>query len=332
MSVQNERQSNYELLRLIAMLGVVVLHAIHAIRGSGAVISNAATYIDAVSHTAVPLFVILSGYFSIRPKWKSFSSFIFQSLFFSVGISAVAMLMGVGRLQFNDFFLTWYWFTIAYIGLYIIAPVLNTFTENISGSVFLNVLCAFLLYEVLYGWLCSSAAGFNEGISLITIVGYYLIGRFLKLNRPYWENWNGWINLLTALGVLGICTILYISMRDRIPERMVFLSYTNPMVMIASVFLFMAFSKLTFHSRVVNYLSKSCYAVYLLALHRILLYSCFSDSIINAYGSFLKVAVIIALFYLSAILLDQVRIVCWKLLVVAWSNIKRIPLCLNCRR
>ena len=104
----SNRQSNMELLRIVAMFLVLIVHADFAALGHP-------TYDQAVNETAVTLwryifeglaivcvnvFVLLSGWFGIRPSVKGFSKFIFQVFFFSLAL----YLFGWG-MDWNE--LTW---------------------------------------------------------------------------------------------------------------------------------------------------------------------------------------------------------------------------------
>ena len=64
-----ERQSNIEFLRVIAMIFIVLWHvSIHAQKGE----LPTHNYIGAVTTTGVNLFLLITGYFSLKLRWNSF--------------------------------------------------------------------------------------------------------------------------------------------------------------------------------------------------------------------------------------------------------------------
>lgn len=79
MNVRNiSRQSNMELLRVISMLFVMMIHAdFYSIP-----YSIPRWFVVEGADAGVNCFVLISGYFGIHPKTKSFLSLLFQILFF----------------------------------------------------------------------------------------------------------------------------------------------------------------------------------------------------------------------------------------------------------
>ncbi len=301
-----ERQSNFELLRIIAMLLVVLVHVQH-------VMDNTSPVVQSIALMGVPLFTMISGWFGIKPNLRSFLSFLFQCLFFSVGFTALALILGKASFEPQDFFLTWYWYVVAYIGLYLMAPVLNVFVEHASEKEFRYFLLTFFTFEFLYGFLCQSSAGFNYGLTLIGLVSLYLLARYVRkypnkitsLNR----NWD----LIIAVALIAVESLLafFFSALDISSERTALFSYTSPFVILSSLFVLLFFSKLKFQSRIVNYVASSCIAVYLFHAHRTILNFAFKDAIMCAKDNGLKILGTMLAFFAIAVIIDQLRKLCW---------------------
>lgn len=100
--MKKERQSNFELLRIISMFMVLILHAdFWAIGGPTAeeitgtpASSVTRVVLEAMAICSVNVFVMISGWFGIRSSLKGFCNFVFQCLYFLVGIYAVMLLTG----------------------------------------------------------------------------------------------------------------------------------------------------------------------------------------------------------------------------------------------
>ena len=86
------RFSNIELLRITAMVLVMVLHADFLSLGSPSaaevvsapVQSFFRIFTESLSIVCVNVFILISGWFGIRPRLRRFSEFLFQVWFFGV--------------------------------------------------------------------------------------------------------------------------------------------------------------------------------------------------------------------------------------------------------
>lgn len=196
MSEKNEckqRQSNFELLRIIAMFLVLMVHADFWSNGcpgvkelsSHPLSSLTRIFIESMSIVCVNVFVMISGWFGIRPSIKGFGNFVFQCLYFLIGIYVVLLLTGHAQLSLKGlagcFALTSVnWFIRAYVGLYIIAPILNVFIEYSSKRQMEITLVSFYLFQTIYGWIGISNFIVN-GYSTFSFIGLYLLVRYLRM-------------------------------------------------------------------------------------------------------------------------------------------------------
>lgn len=75
-----------------------------------------------------------------------------------------------------------YWFVKAYMLLYILAPVINSFIENSSTNHIRNVLLLFFVFQTIFGFISDGAVFFENGYSTISFIGLYLLARYTKMN------------------------------------------------------------------------------------------------------------------------------------------------------
>ena len=192
--VKKERESNIELLRLLAMFLVLVVHADFFSLGSPTqsdTLSAPANafcrfFFESLSIICVNVFVLISGWFGIKASAKGFCKFAFQCLFFLIGIYAVMLSCGLTSLSIKGLagcfaLLQWNWFIKAYIGLYILAPILNAFVNQAEEKTFRNVLICFFAFQTLYAWCSNGAVFFEGGYSTMSFIGLYLLARYVKL-------------------------------------------------------------------------------------------------------------------------------------------------------
>lgn len=320
------RQSNIELLRVIAMFLVMVVHADYFALGSpnladmkiAPVSTVARIFVEAISICCVNVFVLISGYFGIRPKKSSLMNFLFQILFFFVMLYGACLAIGTASFCFQGilqcFCLTSAnWFIKAYLLLFILAPVLNAFIEKGDRKLHRNVLIGFYSIQTIYGCLFS-ADFFGNGYSTLSFIGLYLLARYINIYAPKWSK----LNKIDDISLYLLCVVLITGITllgfnlDKNTEILMF-TYINPLVIIESVALLLFFSKLNFTSRFINWMAASSFAVYLVHANPNILKGIYKDTIVSIYNSSLGFNIIVYIFvfltgvFILSILIDQVR-------------------------
>ena len=133
-----ERQQNIELLRIVSMLFVILFHINLNVILRNPETSNFLNYFaiggNALFAVAVNCFVLISGYFGIHYKMRSFLGLFFQTEFYSVVVLIAAILLigyqftiPSGLLPFHPSGL---WFIPVYVLLYILSPILNQLVQS----------------------------------------------------------------------------------------------------------------------------------------------------------------------------------------------------------
>lgn len=326
------RQSNLELLRIFCMFGVITVHTAFGILGhpdhaelvgqTGYCVTR--TLIESLALCSVNTFVLISGWFGITFRWKSFCNLIFQVFFFLIGLSAIAVLMDLEPLSkdllFRSLSLTpIYWFIKCYVGLYILAPVLNAFVQQIDQKTFRTVLVVFFVFQSIWGWAMMGTGYINYGYSAFSFIGLYLLARYVRLYRPSWSQFKAKTDLLIWLICSLFTTILLLVAiyldNDSYVDR--FMAYSSPLVIVSAMFLLLAFSKLSFQSKAINWIAKSCLAVYLMhhivwtywvrpAVERV------AESDLRGVLFFLSITAILICFYALSVFCDKIRILVWE--------------------
>lgn len=146
-----KRMANFELLRIITMMMVVAMHYFHYAGMLPQLTDRLsqdnifALFFQSLSIVAVNVFVIISGYFMVKSRFKfrRFFRLVFQVLFYTLFIPLVLSIFGMpviaeaegiyGIMEYIFPFSTkHYWFITAYMILYLISPFLNAAFENIE--------------------------------------------------------------------------------------------------------------------------------------------------------------------------------------------------------
>lgn len=225
---------------------------------------------------AVDVFILISGWFSIKPKIISICNFLFQ-IFFLKCLSLI-IFFALGKVHFSKDTFTELlmlkpdqgWFIKAYLLLYIQSPVLNKFSENTRPKIFSNVLIAYWVFLFIFGWITESTVYINNGYSIVSFIGLYLLGRYAKIYQPKWSNYSAkkYLSVYIITVAFFCCTIFFaglLKLRHTDLIAWKFCSYISPLTVIGAMSLLLCFSKIKFpYNKWINICGKSCFSVYLL--------------------------------------------------------------------
>ena len=264
-----------ELARIVAMLMIVLGHFMLTYGlwngsdfiGRQDVTNPASSYLYVILYgfcvVGVNVFILISGYFSIHLTWKSFLSYYLLCVFYNAAVFLVDYFV------FDNYSLkalvkvflvdkTVNWFFRAYFWLMLLAPLLNKAIEAFSVHemrivvgllFFLNCFSGFFLQE------------YNlNGYNVYNFIFLYVLGSWLRK--------DDWIRHITkglsisAYALLcllnALIAILLLSRTDQ-SLRQVF-AYNNPLIILASVGLFLFFTRFDFSSKAVNVVASTVVA------------------------------------------------------------------------
>lgn len=329
------RKSNFELLRLISMFFVLVLHANYLSIDAPKYVEVPLPeffirhFIEVFTFIAVDLFILISGYFSIRPNIKSISNLLFCCLFYSIGIRIIYLLIcwGMGKDIPDDlpnpflFISNSVWFVADYLMLMVFAPILNAFIDNTSKKRSLLTVGTMIVFAVYFGMIQGRLIEYISGFSFITFILVYLIGRILHQNQAWI------ISHIKGKYVLGAYLMGLLALYGAVVQRSIMghecylehlgecllFSYTNPMLIFTAVCFFWLFLRKEFYSSKINSLAKSTFAILLIHTNTVVM-DLYNNFFMFAYKQYtFTLYLIIMLFtcifvFWASILIDQVRI------------------------
>lgn len=323
------RQSNIELLRIISMLLVLMVHADFfslGIPSHDLMLASPGQFtfrvlVEFLSILCVDIFVVISGWFSIRLSVRGCCNYLWQCLYFSAGIYAVMLLCGIVSLSPGGILGIFYldkgvWFVKAYLALMILAPVLNAFVDRASRKQMETVLIAFFIFQTIFSF--RGAAEFIQaGYSTFSFIGLYLLARYMRIYRhniPTPHLVGIFIGSVLANAAVFSADVYF---RTDFATG-ICMNYANPLIIIGAMSITILFSRLDLGTnKVINYISGSCFAVYLLHCSSWLFVPVYCATVARIYASSHGIFCVayIALFILSvfvlAVLLDQPRRLLW---------------------
>ena len=283
------RESNLELLRIVAMFFIVLHHLIaHGMRNVGYLAypleeicldkQIPLILLNAFTVVAVNCYVLISGYFGINPTWKKLWNLFAICAFYSVGHYLVYALLN-DTFNIKTFVYSFLpfshnqglWFVTCYIGLFLISPLLNasvSYLNEKKESEWLKVLGGLAIITFYFGYLWRTELNHN-GYSIENFIFLYMIGRYLNLKNTACQKKCKSSYLLISYFVctfitasLGIFFLLCKGTSDYLYYWA--WRYNSPFVILGAVSLFMFFNSLTIRRTWINYIAASTFSVYLI--------------------------------------------------------------------
>ncbi len=329
-----ERDSNIELLRIISMILVLVSHASYTSLDPPTH-SDISTSLDSsfmrgisesLSVVCVNAFVLISGWYGIKVRTIRFVELIFQVLFVSIIIYLTMEILGLTPsmdvYKWIELLLIkhrGYWFVKAYIILYLFAPVLNAFVQNVSREYLKTFLIAFFTIQIIYGFY-HYGSWYAGGYSPLSFMGLYVLARYMRLYPNKYTQFNKYIDISLYLSVsifMAIASMAFTYFFDK-GGTILFL-YSSPFVILSSVSFFLFFTKLSLRSQIVNWIAASCFAVYLVHTSPFIFHPYYIDVIKQWFETESRICFVlytsglIMAFFVFSILFDKLRIGAWYL-------------------
>ena len=223
------------------------------------------------------------------------------------------------------------WFIKSYFVLMIISPVLNSFSKNVDERLQRYVILSFFLFEALYGWVTGGRRFFVDGYGPLHLMGLYITAQYVHyqlsavstpiivkklFGLPKWVDIS--VFLLMAIINTFIITSGSICFHNVEPFHAACYAYSNPLNIIGALYLLLFFGKVRMsHSKIINWMGASSFAVYLFHGEGTIRSLYFTPQIKYLFETYcgLSCIMMISLFlcvvYITSVLIDQIRIWTW---------------------
>lgn len=275
---KKERLSNFELLRIICMIGILVCHSVATVRNNVespySVQFNFLNCMAWIGGLGNYLFMLISGYFLVTSKfsWKKFFKLWIVYFFYC---SLISLLFGIksgfGRenfLCFMPFTTNRCWYLNAYMVFFTFVPFLNVLQENMDRKMH-GYLCVLLL-----SILCLASMkffNFYKPDLLFPFFVFYFVAAYIRKYDVHLFNNK---NVLLFFGLFTIVlksVIAYLISAftgvDNILLKVIKngLEYFTVLLLpAAAIFIFLYFRELKFSCRLINLLSSTTLSIYLM--------------------------------------------------------------------
>ncbi len=195
------------------MLFIVMHHIISSVIAPG--FSNKGfACVDVVLHTAVIIFVLISGYFGINLRIKSLLNLILQVVFYSLSLTLLGVyVFNLGcpvdviksLLPISG---NYYWFVTVYVELLLLSPFINKLLVNLSNRQYISLLVILGFLIFWFGLLRKTNISI-DGKNIVYFIFIYIVGggiRRISLtdeSSKFLTNRFHFFILLLSLMVLG---------------------------------------------------------------------------------------------------------------------------------
>ena len=273
----NVRDSQFELLRIIAMFFVVMGHLLikgadtigltspYSIEKDGVV--GVLLYSFVVG--GVNLFVLITGWYGVKRVWGGMVRLVIDCMVFGAFSYMLLILLSDGPFSVKEFFhsmmFTTNWFVVSYMMLLLVAPLIEYTLKGCSIlqlKIWLILLTIFnLVFGYVLGWVN------KDGYNVVQFVWLYYIARYLKLTIDrYWNcklrDWGFAIYICMSV-ILAIVFVL-INYLGYFINTIRWFSYNNPILILSCVGLFMWLSRFSFKNKLINIVATGVFGIFLL--------------------------------------------------------------------
>lgn len=327
------RNSNIEMLRIFAMAMILIYHCFHQLKGMDPN-SHWIVFFYTILHNGVPLFLLISGFFTIKLSIRKVVSFYLYCVIWALICNEIGFVLNNNEFGMREIAVSLLpfshptvWYPPFYFWLMLFAPALNL--VNKYCTIKEHSFIVFTLYvAIVYFGLVWQNDIVGGGKSVPYFIYMYILGGWLRriyekysiegFNVPYIQVitnkaifWGGIIIfLLIYLFIIAVGTWFLPNSFGRMFRGFVF-SYQGPVLAVTSIAIFVLFLRIRVKNKFINYISSSCFAVYLMHENRCcsFLYRDSISSIFNNYTGFecfTYIATNVILVFACAIVLDKI--------------------------
>ena len=265
-STSKNREMNFELLRIIAMLLIVGSH--YVMHGQiqetvqiGSLNQSFLGIIRFLAGIGVNLYVLITGYYMIfsKIKFKKIIKMWFSVVFYSLVILVIYKILG-NSIGIKDVIKSimpicseLYWFVTAYIALYMLSPFINKLIKHLEKRQYLILLIILFIFLVVIKTIFIDSASIESqnGASLIWFIYLYLVAGYIRLY--YKEKFNKNVYLWVAILITIIVAIIrYVSIKYLGKEMTRLITFNNIFAFVGTICIFIFFKNVKIQNTVCN--------------------------------------------------------------------------------
>ena len=268
-----ERESSYELLRIISQFYIVFYHILllFVYPETGNIIYKA---LWLPLHVGVVIFILISGFFTIKPSSKGLWKLL--AIFFVYSIPElwynITHANNLKEIIKSFFFLsnTHFWFIKTYLFLYILSPLINKYLKcsTFRQQWYIIIALGFISQYMAF---TNGDINMKDGKNVVNFIFIYSVGYMLNQYKDKWIK-QSFIQIAATYIILNsLVTYSYFIFHNSTVGFYIwelFFPYSSPGLLLNSVLVFILIGKLPIRSRLINYAAGSSLAIYLIHANR----------------------------------------------------------------
>ena len=271
------RNYGIDLLRLVLMFMVCILHVL----GQGGILREceydiySAKYkiyylLEVMCYCAVDAFALISGYMSSdKPlRYAKIIEMWFQTLFYSLVLSVVFLLLGLGEKQSIWKMLMpvttgYYWYVTAFVAAFFFSPIIHKYISAVSEETAREMLLILLFLFSALGTLRDPFKTVN-GYSALWLIVLYAVGALSRKCRLFSGKKTSFLLLLWICSAGFVWLLKVFLLEDK------WINYLSPFIVLCGLLMVIVFSRLTLDGKIIRKLSPLAFGVYLFHLNPVI--------------------------------------------------------------
>lgn len=266
------RQSNFELLRIVSIMMVIISHfflATPTVITTNTTLLNVLKFSFRIGEIGVACFVLITGYFLIEAKFSltKLIKFALQVWVCGAGCLLVTYLTGISVIQEKYIwkslipFRSVNWFANAYLLLYLAFPVINWFMKALSKK----CLAIFMIVAGIVLTVLPAAIFYKYGNQRVMVMFIYMIGAYLRLyGQEACKNLTVKLGMIFLGAILAIISVYLILKTGVKAAPTSFLGLDSCFVILIAVGVFFVFRDIDLkYSPCINLIAKTVFTTYL---------------------------------------------------------------------
>lgn len=274
MRQKNARNSNFELLRILAMFMIVFIHAnmylFQIVHGKSAFFYNG--MVNGICNIGVACFMLISGYFGMRPDFGKFIRMECMMITYSLAETLLLCVLMPQQMQgaalleqlvksFLPFITRKHWFYSCYVCLLFLSGYIQRFIDHLKKEEFQRLLLLLLLLFSILPTLFYFELIPDNGKGLVHMIMVYMIGRYIRMYQDVRIPAKAGIFFVILWAVNGLSHEIPIEIGGIYHHLCKDNSITNLAMAVILFYLFKAFS---FQSGAINRAAGNVFAVFAL--------------------------------------------------------------------
>lgn len=224
--------------------------------------------INSVFNMGVTIFMLISGYFGVKPDLHKLVSILLTTILYSICSYGIQIYIGTETFGLKNFLKAFlpissgrYWYITAYVLIMLFATYINRLIESLNKrELKILILMMFIIFSLLPTVIQIHVMN-DGGKGVINLLLIYFIGRYIGLYGIDVKHKS--ILLILILGTETLLNIVATIMKGSRGVYAPFARDCSSFIIIGSVITFLLFKDIHFSSKSVNVLAKNVIGIYL---------------------------------------------------------------------